>query len=129
MSHDTRPVGVRVSSVLARGATSGAPGSLVPAVDPSDGLYVWAIDLGGVEHLNTSRLPTFARLDVRATYQRRPASRWQIYLEVINALNRDNAGQLTPELRYDPSSDRPSIALSPDAGLPRLPTFGIRVKF
>ena len=66
---------------------------------------------------------------MRATYQRSPASRWQIYLEVINALDRDNAGQLTPELRYDPSSDRPSILLSPDAGLPRLPTFGIRVKF
>jgi hypothetical protein len=126
---DTRPVGVRVASVRLPNSVEGAPRSLVPQIDPASGLYVWAIDLGPVDHLNTSRLPTFARLDVRATYQRSPASRWQIYLEVINALNRDNAGQLTPELRYDPSSDRPAILLSPDAGLPRLPTFGIRVKF
>ena len=126
---DTRPVGVRVASTRLPDAVEGSPRSLVPQIDRASGLYVWAVDLGEVEHLNTSRLPTFARLDVRATYQRSPASRWQIYLEVINALDRDNAGQLTPELRYDPSSDRPSILLTPDAGLPRLPTFGIRVKF
>jgi len=126
---DTRPAGVRVAAAELPGGSATAPAILVPRVEPATGLYVWSVDYGGVDRLNTSRLPTFARLDVRATYQHRPASRWQVYLEVINALDRDNAGQLTPELRYDPNGDRPSVVLLPDGGLPRLPTFGIRVKF
>ena len=126
---DTWPAGVRVGATEVPGESANAPTIFVPQVEPATGLYVWTIDYGGVERLNTSRLPTFARLDIRATYQHRPTSRWQIYLEVINALDRDNAGQLTPELRYDPNSDRPAILLSPDGGLPRLPTFGVRVRF
>jgi hypothetical protein len=126
---DTRPLGLRVASEPAAGAIDGAPASLAPRIDRATGLYVWAVDLGGVENLNTSRLPVYARLDLRATYQRSPSSRWQFYLEVINALNRNNAGQLTPELQYNPGADRPRLQLTADGGLPRLPSFGIRVKF
>jgi TonB-dependent receptor-like protein len=126
---DTRPVGLRVASELGAGSVDGAPGSLVPRVDRPTGLYVWSVDLGGVDNLNTSRLPVYARLDLRATYQRSPTSRWQFYLEAINALNRDNAGQLSAELQYNPGADRPSLQLTPDGGLPRLPSFGIRVTF
>ena len=126
---DTQPVGLRVVSEPAPGAVEGAPRSLIPRVDSASGLYVWGVDLGSVENLNTSRLPVYARLDTRVTYQHSAASRWQFYLEVINLLDRDNAGQLTPELRYNPSGDQPSLVLIPDGGLPRLPSFGLRVRF
>jgi hypothetical protein len=126
---DTRPTGLRVASNLKSGAIEGSARSLEPRVDPESGLYVWGVDLGGVENINTTRLPLYARLDVRATYQRSRSSRWLFYVEVINALGRDNAGQLTPELRYDPGSDRPTLVLVPEGGLPRLPSFGIRVSF
>ena len=43
--------------------------------------------------------------------------------------NRKNAGVLETELVYDPSSDRPRLTTKPDASLPLLPTFGIRVRF
>jgi hypothetical protein len=124
----TPPVGVRVASTLSDGAAPGAPGSLVPRED-ADGLYVWEVDYGNVSNLNRARLPLYARLDVRVTYMRSPSSRWQFYVEAINALNRDNAGSLSPSLEYDPDSDRPSVGLSPDGALPLLPTFGFRIRF
>lgn len=124
----TPPVGVRVASTVADGATSGAPGSLVPRRD-AEGLYLWEVDYGDVSNLNRARLPLYARLDVRVTYMRSPSSRWQFYVEAINALNRDNAGSLSPSLEYDANSDRPSVGLSPDGALPLLPTFGFRIRF
>jgi hypothetical protein len=124
----TAPVGVRVASTLADGAADGAPGSLVPRQDAS-GRYIWEADYGGVANLNRARLPLYARLDARVTYMRSPSSRWQLYVEVINVLNRDNAGSLTPSLDYNPASDRPTVRLEPDGGLPRLPTFGFRIRF
>jgi hypothetical protein len=125
---DTRPIGLRVAAEQDPAVPKDAPGSLRPRIDPGSGLYMWGLDLGDLGNLNSTRLPVYARLDVRATYQPSPAGRWQFYLEVINLLNRDNAGQLTPELRYNPGSDRPLLTLTPDAALPRLPSFGIRIK-
>jgi hypothetical protein len=124
----TTPLSVRVAPVLAPNAVAGAPGSLVPRRD-SNGLYVWEADYGGVANLNRGRLPLYARLDLRVTYMRSTASRWQLYLETINALNRKNAGSLTPKLRYDPMSDRPRVDLTRDGALPLLPTFGFRIRF
>lgn len=124
----TAPVGVRVASTLADGAGADVPGSLVPRRD-SSGRYIWEVDYGGVANLNRARLPVYARLDARVTYMRSPSSRWQLYVEVINVLNRDNAGSLTPSLDYNPASDRPSVRLAPEGGLPRLPTFGFRIRF
>jgi outer membrane receptor protein involved in Fe transport len=99
---------------------------LVPARD-ADGRLIYAVDFGGVANLNRGRLPDFARVDLRLTWK--SAGRWEIYFEVINALNRKNASTLTPKLAYDPTSDRPKIVQVPDQGFPLLPTFGIRCRF
>jgi len=123
----TPPIGVRVDSMLAHGDAAGTPRSLIPRVDAS-GRYVWATDYGDVSNLNSGRLPLYARLDLRLTYMRSPASRWQLYLETLNALNRKNASSLTPKLDYDPASDRPSVRVSPEGGFPLLPSFGFRLK-
>ncbi len=101
----------------------------VPEVDPN-GLYVWTTTKGGVENLNTATLPLFARVDVRATFK--PSwfsSRWQFYVEVINVLNRENAGTLSPVLSYDPASDRPSVSYERQGSFPLLPSLGIRCRF
>jgi hypothetical protein len=122
------PVGVRVASVLKEGATSGAPGSLIPRRDAA-GLLMYTADYGGVEQLNRSRLPVYARLDLRFTYIRSATSRWQFYIEAINALNRDNASSLTPKLEFAPGADRPALTLTRDGGLPFFPSGGFRWRF
>ena len=76
---------------------------------------------------SAGRLPAFARVDLRLTWK--SARRWEIYIEVINALNRKNASTLTPKLAYNPASDRPTIVQVPDQGFPLLPIFGIRWRF
>jgi len=125
---ETIPVGVRVGSELAEGATPHAPGSLVPARDDA-GRLAWSIDNGTVADLNNGRLPIFARLDLRVTYTSPRASHWQLYVELINALNRDNAGALRSSLKYDVTSDRPRLDFNRDEGLPLLPSFGLRLHF
>ena len=122
----TPVVGLRVAAAE---ATVNGVTKLVPDRD-ANGLLVYTIDLGGVGNLNSARLPVFARVDLRTTF--RPAwmnRRWQLYVEIINALNRQNAGALQPNLEYDPASDRPRVTYSRDAGVPLLPTFGIRLRF
>ena len=96
----------------------------------ADGRLVYSVDLGSVDNLNSARLPLFARVDTRLTF--RPGwmdRRWQIYLEVINITNRNNAGTLDATLEYDPTGDRPKVVLKREAGIPLLPTFGLRVRF
>ena len=102
---------------------------LVPETD-AEGRLVYTVDLGGVGNLNTARLPLFARVDARVTF--RPGwmeRRWQLYLEAINVTNRRNAGTLEPRLEYDPSSDRPKLTYRREAGIPLLPSFGLRFRF
>ena len=106
-------------------------GRLVPALD-ADGRYVYETDSGGVANLNTARLPFFFRLDLRLSWTPGgPAGRWQLYLDVINATNRDNVGQLDPRLAYDPASalDQPRLYLAPTAAIPLLPSLGVRFRF
>jgi hypothetical protein len=106
-----------------------ASGRLVPGRDPT-GLLVYEIDLGDTSNLNSARLPTFARLDLRATFwPRGPTGRWQVYVDVINATSRDNAGAIEAELRHDPAADRPRIVFSRAAALPLLPSIGVRFRF
>jgi hypothetical protein len=101
----------------------------VPKVD-ADGLYVWTTTKGGVDNLNTARLPFFARMDVRATFKPSwSSSRWQFYVEIINVLNRDNAGSFNPVLSYDPGSDRPAVTYERQGGFPLLPSLGVRCRF
>ena len=102
---------------------------LVPDRD-ANGVLVYTVDLGGVENLNSARLPVFARVDLRTTF--RPGwmnRRWQLYVEIINALNRKNAGTLQPNLEYDPASDRPRVTYARGAGVPLVPNFGIKYRF
>jgi hypothetical protein len=84
---------------------------------------------GGVAELNSARMPMFSRVDLRLAYRPRGINgRWQIYVEVLNALNRKNAffvdanivGGGTGGLRLEEE---------PVGGLPRIPTFGVRFRF
>ncbi len=121
----TPALGVRVAAI----EDLEDPERLIPETDVN-GLLVYQADLGDTNNLNTGRLPFYARFDVRATW--RPggnAGNFELYFEVINALNRDNAVQLEPRLEYDPTSEVPSINETPSEGFPLLPTFGIRWRF
>ncbi|MEO8481249.1 MAG: TonB-dependent receptor plug domain-containing protein [Acidobacteriota bacterium] len=121
----TVPVGVRVASMEAPDGS----GRLIPQVD-ARGLLVWTVDFGGVSNLSRTRLPMYTRLDLRITFKpKNPAGRWQIYVEILNALNRKNYVNLQPQLDFDPASDRPQIGYKTDSGLPRLPSFGLRYRF
>jgi hypothetical protein len=125
------PLGVRVSAVEDTGDVDG-DGIVTELVPQRDvvGLPVWSTDYGNTSNLNSGRLTVFARVDMRATF--RPQwqnSRWQLYVEVINLLNRANAGSLSTELVYDPSSDRPRVTTKPGGSLPLLPSFGVRFRF
>jgi hypothetical protein len=121
----TDPVGVRIAAVDAPDDS----GRLVPSLDQS-GQPVWVVDFGGVSNLARGRLPVYARLDMRVTFKpRNPAGRWQIYVDVLNVLNRKNVTQLEPDLEPDPTSDRPTIRRTSDSGLPRLPSVGFRYRF
>jgi outer membrane receptor protein involved in Fe transport len=106
-------------------------GRYVPAVD-AEGRYVYEPDRGGVANLNADRLPAFLRLDLRLSWKPGgDAGRWLVYLDVINATNRENVGQLDPRLSYDPASlaDQPRLALEPTAAIPFLPSVGVRFRF
>ena len=119
----TPAVGVRVAS------TTDERGRLVPARDPI-GALVYTIDRGGLEALQRGQLPYYGRLDLRIAYQ--PGGRtgrWSWYIEVINALNRDNPVELDAELEYDPTAGVPRIIENPTAGFPLIPSFGVRVRF
>ena len=121
----TPVLGLRVAAVET------AEGRLVPALD-AEGRYVYETDSGDVENMNTARLPTFFRLDLRLSWKPRgDAGRWLFYLDVINATNRDNAGQIEPRLAYDPASplDQPRLLLEPAAAIPFLPSVGVRFRF
>ncbi len=127
----TAPLGVRVAGredtrdLDADGITD----EILPARD-ARGLLEYAVDFGGVGNLNGSRLPLFARVDARLTWRPRGAAgRWELYAEVINLLDRENAGAFDPELIYDATSDRPAIAEKRDQAIPRLPTLGVRFRF
>lgn len=122
---------VRVSDVADAqdGDRDGNVEERVPELDPS-GLLVYVADRGGADNLNTARLPMTMRLDLRLTFRPRgPAGRWSIYLDVINATNRDNAGTYDTKLAYDPASDRPRVVEEPAGGLPFLPSLGVRFRF
>ena len=106
-------------------------GRYVPALD-AEGRYVYETERGGVSNLNTARLPVFVRLDLRLSWKPRGAQgRWLLYLDVINATNRKNAGQITSTLEYDPIStvDQPRLVEKPDVAIPFLPSLGVRFRF
>jgi hypothetical protein len=114
--------GVRVASVE-------KDGRFVPERD-TQGRLVYVAVAGGLDLLNSERLPFFARLDLRASFRPRgEKGRWQFYVETINALRRKNVSGIDATLEYDPDSDRPKLVETPADGVPFLPTFGVRFRF
>ncbi|HET6900142.1 MAG TPA: TonB-dependent receptor, partial [Vicinamibacteria bacterium] len=102
---------------------------LVPEHDP-EGRLVYEAAVGGLDVLNSQRLPFYARLDLRAAFRPRgEKGRWQFYVEAINALARKNVSAIDGTLEYDPGSDRPKLVETPTDGVPFLPTFGVRFRF
>lgn len=107
----------------------GNTAELAPQLD-REGLLVWEADMGDVNNMNAGRLPPFVRVDVRVTFRPRwAAGRWQFYIDVINVLNRRNAGSLEPVLEYDAGAEKPRVASRSEGGLPLLPSLGIRYRF
>jgi outer membrane receptor protein involved in Fe transport len=127
----TPVIGLRVAERADAGDADGDGdrAELVPWLDAA-GLPVYTLDLGGVSNLAAGRLPTFARVDLRATfYPGGREGRWTLYLDVINVLNRDNAAQLDPRLEHEPGAERPRLVEEPLGGIPILPSLGVRFRF
>jgi TonB dependent receptor-like, beta-barrel/Carboxypeptidase regulatory-like domain/TonB-dependent Receptor Plug Domain len=102
---------------------------LVPERDAA-GRLVYTTDVGGVPNLESARLPGFARLDLRFTFRPKgTAGRWSLYLDILNATNRHNAGIIESQLAYDPASDRPRIVEKRSASIPFLPSLGVHFRF
>jgi hypothetical protein len=127
----TAPLGVRVFGREDDDDRDGdgVTDEILPDRDAA-GRLVYAVDFGGVGNLNGARLPLFARVDARLTWRPRgDRGRWELYLEVINVLDRQNAGAFDPRLEFDPTADRPRIVEERDQAIPRLPTLGVRFRF
>lgn len=75
---------------------------------------------------NQLRVPAYTRLDVRGTrsFQWRPA-RLTLFVELINALDRENARFITPDVLL------PSLRVTEmfESMLPRLPSAGLMIEF
>ncbi len=125
----TAPLGLRVAGTEDRDDSDrdGVTDEVVPERDAS-GALVYAADFGGLDNLQRGRLPFFARLDARLTW-RTGSGRWEAYAEVLNLLNRRNAGVLTPVLEHDPDGDLPRLTERRDQWIPLLPTIGLRFRF
>jgi hypothetical protein len=120
----TPALGLRVAA-----EEEGVPTVLVPMRDGT-GLLVYEADYGGLANLNAARLPLFARVDFRATFHPRGRQgRWQLYVDVINLLNRKNAGRVETQLQHDPGSERPRREDVRTEALPILPSIGVRLRF
>ena len=105
----------------------------IPNVDPVSGgkLYISEVtgEESGIQIRGRFEVPVYARLDLRFIYAKSPLSRWQLYFEAINVLQRENASQLTPTLHYDSNADRPQLTESRNGGIPFFPSFGFRIRF
>lgn len=127
----TPVLGLRVSGApdTRDGDGDGDVAELVPERD-GGGLLVYTPDRGGAGDLLTARLPAFARVDLRASFRPAgPGGRWLFYLDVINALDRENVGAYEARLVHDPGADRPRLLLEAGRGIPLLPSLGVRVRF
>lgn len=125
----TAPLGLRVAGTedVHDTDSDGLTDEIVPERD-SSGRLVYTADFGGLDNLQRGRLPVFARVDARLTW-RATSGRWEAYGEVLNVLNRRNAGLLTPVLEYDPGGVQPRLTERPDQWIPLLPTIGLRFRF
>ena len=119
----TPAVGVRVAAV------EDARGRLVPERDDFGGL-IYEVDLGGLDNLNSGRLPNYGRLDLRITYRHGGRNgRWSVYAEVINLTGRENGVDMEQDVLPPPDGGLPIVEETPSLGFPRIPTIGIRFRF
>jgi hypothetical protein len=90
------------------------------------GNSTWAVSSFG--DLNGVRLPSYQRLDLRATrlFQLRD-QRISVYLDVFNALNRDNAAGFEYSVYFQNGQLRATEKY--ESLLPRIPTLGISWEF
>lgn len=117
----TPPSGIRVASR--------AQGSRLVPVTFGPNQFDLEVAPGGVAELNSERMPMFARVDLRLGYRPRGVTgRWQIYLEVLNVLNRRNAWFMDANI-VGGGTGGLRLQEEPVGGLPRIPTFGVRVRF
>jgi hypothetical protein len=127
----TPPLGLRVAAavdVLDQDG-DGDAAELVPERD-GEGRLVYEPSFGGVGNFGSGRLPPFARLDLRLTFfPRGRRGRWQVYADVINALDRRNAEFLQPKLEHDPDGERPRMREEPSRSIGILPSVGVRFRF
>ena len=125
----TAPVGLRVAGMedVTDADGDGTTDEVVPERDGS-GALVYTADFGGLDNLQRERLPFFARVDARLTW-RATSGRWEAYGEVLNVLNRRNAGMLTPVLEHNADGDQPRLTERRDQWIPLLPTIGLRFRF
>lgn len=127
----TPVAGVRVQGVPDAADLDGDSnlGELIPQRD-TRGLPVYVAFYGDVSNLLSARLPSFRRFDLRFNWRPRGlAGRWQIYLDIINATNRTNVARYEPDLRFNPSGERPVVAEEPARAIPFLPSLGVRFRF
>ena len=125
----TPVLGLKVSGVEDPEAAEGTIPRIIPERDP-EGRLVYTSDYGGLDNFNSAQFPFYSRLDARATY----TPGWgrghvKLYVDVINVLNRRNAGFIEPSLEHDPDSDRPRLVEKKEAYIPFLPSLGIHVSF
>lgn len=106
---------------------SDSSGERSPAVATNIfGETIFQIDRGGVENVNSQRLPDYHRLDVRATvYADWWDLEWAFYLDLVNAYNRSNI--LSRSFRVD--REKIELVKRDVYMLPILPTLGFSVKF
>jgi hypothetical protein len=115
----TPPAGVRVATVEV--------GSRLEPVQLGPNRFALEVAPGGVAELNSARMPMFARLDLRLGYRPGGASgRWQVYVEGLNVLKHNNAWFMDADIV--PGPDGPRLQEEPVGGLPRIVTFGLRVR-
>jgi hypothetical protein len=103
-------------------------GSRLVPLQIGPGRFAGKVAPGGVEQLNSARMPMVARLDLRVAYGPRGANgRWQFYVEGLNVLNHKNVFFVDATLVNQGSGV--GIKEDPVGGFPRIATFGVRFKF
>ncbi|MEW5984060.1 MAG: TonB-dependent receptor [Acidobacteriota bacterium] len=127
----TEPVGVQVAAREDRADADGDgdTAELIPARD-TEGRLIYTHDLGGLPQINSARLPFYARVDARVTYQPNASRRrWSLYVDLINLLNRENPGLVSCRVGGASNGSVPTFVRQPDFSIPLLPSFGVRFRF
>ena len=110
------------------------PSRWVATPGPTMGRGPFAYDVGpgSLSDLNSARHPFYSRVDFRALFQPGgPRGRWEVYLDVYNALNADllthqNGPGFQPEAVWDGTRWR---VVHSQASKFVLPSFGLRFRF